>query len=89
METTILALALLVLGMTRELICQGTLFASMDTLLGPWASGWRIDLADGGILLARLPPGAFIIAGLLLAIWNGRYSRRNGVRRNSREQDQA
>ena len=82
-------LVLVALGSLREIIGQGTLFASMDTLLGPWASGWRIDLADGGILLARLPPGAFIIAGLLLAIWNGRYSRRNGVRRNSREQDQA
>lgn len=71
------AAALLILGMTRELVGQGTLFASMDTLLGPWASGWRIELTNGGILLARLPPGAFIIAGLLLAIWNGSGARRN------------
>lgn len=76
--------ALLLLGMTRELVGQGTLFANMETLLGPVASSWRLDLADNGLLLASLPPGAFIIAGLLLAIWNG-----HRLKRSKREQDQA
>lgn len=60
-------LALLVLGATRELIATGGLFANMDTLLGPGASGWYLSLVDGGLVIAALPPGAFIIAGLLIA----------------------
>jgi electron transport complex protein RnfE len=78
------AVALLLLGMTRELIGHGTLFANMETLLGPAARSWRLDLADSGLLLASLPPGAFIIAGLWLAIWNG-----HRLKRSKREQDQA
>lgn len=62
------AAALLLLGMVRELLGQGTLFAGMDLLFGPPAAAWRLDIAaGGGLLLATLPPGAFIIAGLLLA----------------------
>ena len=75
--------ALLLLGMTREIVGHGTLFASMETLLGAGASTWRIDVADGGLLLASPPPGAFIIAGLMLALWNG-YK----VKHKRREQDQ-
>jgi electron transport complex protein RnfE len=62
------AIALILLGMVREALGQGTLFAGMDALLGPAAAAWQISLPmDGGLLLATLPPGAFIIAGLLLA----------------------
>lgn len=62
------AAALLVLGMVRELIGHGTLFAGMELLFGPPAAAWRLDMTGGGgLLLATLPPGAFIIAGLLLA----------------------
>jgi electron transport complex protein RnfE len=61
------ALALLVLGASRELIATGGLFANMDALFGATAASWQIALIDGGLLVAALPPGAFIIAGLLMA----------------------
>ncbi len=62
------AIALLAMGMVRELAGQGTLFAGMDLLFGPTAADWRLDIphVDTGLLLVSLPPGAFIVAGLLL-----------------------
>ncbi len=62
------AIALLALGMVRELLGRGTLFAGMDQLFGATAAGWALDLPgiDAGLLLISLPPGAFIVAGLLL-----------------------
>jgi len=64
------AIALLALGMVREIVGRGTLFAGMDQLFGPAAAGWALDVpvVDGGLLLVSLPPGAFIVAGLLLGI---------------------
>jgi len=64
------ALALIALGGLREALGQGTLLAGMEHLFGPSAAGWRIDFGFDGapILIARLPPGAFIIAGLLLGL---------------------
>ena len=64
------ALALIVLGGIRETLGRGTLFADMDRLFGPVASQWQITILpdDYTLLLASLPPGAFIIAGLLLGI---------------------
>ena len=64
------AAVLLVLGAIRELLATGGLFSGMDLLFGGVASGWQISILDGGILLAALPPGAFIVAGLLLALGN-------------------
>ncbi len=65
------ALALLALGGVREALGQGSLFAGMEHLFGPTAAGWRIDLGGGRpLLIALLPPGAFIIAGLLLGLGN-------------------
>ena len=66
------ALALLVLGTIREAFGRGTLLAGMDQLFGPAAAGWTIDLPafDTGLLLVALPPGAFIVAGLLLGAGN-------------------
>jgi electron transport complex protein RnfE len=63
-------IALITLGAVREIIGSGTLFARMDTLFGPTAAGWTITVlpADLNLLIAVLPPGAFIIAGLLLAL---------------------
>lgn len=62
-------LALVVLGAMRELIGQGTLFDGLDLLLGDWAKSLRVDVLhlDSGLLLAILPPGAFIGLGILLA----------------------
>ncbi len=80
------ALALLALGATRELIASGGLFAGMDTLFGPTAASWQLSLIDGGLLLAALPPGAFIIAGLLLAAGQALAGRPAGARRPTTEQ---
>ena len=59
--------ALLTLGVLRELIGQGTLFAGMERLFGAGAIGWEIRVSEDGFLLAALPPGAFILTGFLLA----------------------
>ncbi|MEH6501039.1 MAG: electron transport complex subunit E [Pseudoalteromonas distincta] len=66
------ALVLLVLGMLRELIGYGTLFAGMDLLLGPMAADWRIVVFPNykDVLFVILPPGAFLFMGLLIAMKN-------------------
>ncbi len=65
------AIALIVLGGVRELLGNGTLFAGMAQLFGPGARGWVVELAaNGGLLVVLLPPGAFIVAGLLLGLAN-------------------
>lgn len=63
------ALAIVVLGVFREIVGAGTLFADMAKLFGPAAAGWQLTVAppDWRITLLTLPPGAFIAAGLLLA----------------------
>jgi len=64
-------LVLLVLGGMRELLGHGTLLAGADMMFG---AGTDITLhllaADGGFLLALLPPGAFLGLGLLVAAKN-------------------
>ncbi|AMN46294.1 electron transporter RnfE [Steroidobacter denitrificans] len=67
---------LLLLGTVRELVGHGSLLHDAH-LLGSWASGlgiqvFRID----GLLLATLPPGAFLALGLLLALRNRLHRRR-------------
>ena len=75
------AIALLVLGGVRELLGNGTLFAGMAQLFSPAAEGWTLEVfASGGLLVALLPPGAFIVAGLLLGLANWTRSRRDGQR---------
>lgn len=66
------ALVLVVLGAIREIIGSGTLFDNMDLLLGPMAADWGLVLFDNypGMLVAVLPPGAFIFTGLLIALKN-------------------
>lgn len=66
-------LVLVVIGAIREVIGTGALFANMQLLFGPDASSWKLDLfgaGQGGLLLAILPPGAFIVVGLLIALKN-------------------
>lgn len=60
---------LLLLGGLREIIGQGTILDQANLLFGDKAHSWTINLfnADSGMLLALLPPGAFITLGLLLA----------------------
>ncbi|MEK0363510.1 MULTISPECIES: electron transport complex subunit E [unclassified Pseudomonas] len=66
------ALVLLVLGGLRELFGTGALFANMHLLFGPIAADWQITVISDykGFLLAILPPGAFIVLGLLIALKN-------------------
>jgi len=62
-------IALVTLGAFRELLAYGTLFRDMELLLGQFASNWSIALIPEKftLRLIALPPGAFIIAGLLMA----------------------
>ena len=65
-------LALLLLGGMRELLGTGELFAHADFMFGAMAKNWKITLIKdySGMLLAILPPGAFIGLGLLIALKN-------------------
>lgn len=63
------AAVLVVLGAGRELLGHGTLLADAEFLFGPAAAAWELDVSGGrGLLLAVLPPGAFIGLGLLVAL---------------------
>ena len=63
---------LLVLGAIREIIGSGTLFANMDLLFGPMAANWGLQLFGDNysFLVIILPPGAFLVTGLLIAVKN-------------------
>ncbi|MGX2956183.1 electron transport complex subunit E [Ursidibacter arcticus] len=67
-----MTLSLVLLGALREIIGNGTLFDGLDLLLGEWAKSLKIDLLqlESGLLLAILPPGAFIGLGIILALKN-------------------
>ena len=64
------ALVLIALGAGREMIGQGTLFAGADLLWGEWAAVLSMQILPqgSGLLLALLPPGAFIGLGLMIAL---------------------
>ncbi len=66
------SIALLLLGAFREVLGMGTLFSQADLLFGESARHWQINVLDdySGMLLALLPPGAFIALGLLIAVKN-------------------
>jgi Na+-translocating ferredoxin:NAD+ oxidoreductase subunit E len=70
------AAVLITLGALRELVGRGTLFAGMDMLLGSAAAAVQITLPLEGLLLAVLPPGAFIGLGLMVAAWRWQQHRR-------------
>ncbi|HCA03822.1 electron transport complex subunit E [Vreelandella alkaliphila] len=62
---------LVLLGALRELLGQGTLFSDMALLFGPIASNWQLTFVDDyQFLFFVLPPGAFFVAGLLIALKN-------------------
>ena len=60
---------LVVLGAIRELLGTGGLFANMQLLFGEGAHDWHWVLSESypKLLLAILPPGAFIVTGFLIA----------------------
>lgn len=77
--------ALLAIGAIREILGSGTLFANMQLLFGPAAENWQITVYGGGqgLLVAILPPGAFIVTGFLMALKNtidARAARRRAAR---------
>ncbi|MFB9867839.1 electron transport complex subunit E [Vreelandella sulfidaeris] len=68
---------LIVLGALRELLGQGTLFSDMALLFGPSAANWQLTVGnDYQFLFFLLPPGAFFVAGMLIALKNAIDQRR-------------
>lgn len=60
--------ALTVIGLIREFLGAGTLFAQASQLLGPAFAFLEVQVPGyGGALLMILPPGAFAVLGFLLA----------------------
>jgi len=65
--------ALLAIGAVRELLGSGAIFSNMDLLFGEPAKQWKLHIfshQDKGFLIAVLPPGAFLVAGVLIALKN-------------------
>ncbi len=67
-----LSLVLAALGGMREIFGKGLLLSGIDLALGPAANAYVIHVLPNyqGLLLAILPPGAFIGLGLLIAARN-------------------
>jgi electron transport complex protein RnfE len=63
-------IALTAIGAVREIIGSGTLFADASLLLGPSFKFMELRLlpADMGVLMMILPPGGFLITGLLVVV---------------------
>ncbi len=70
-------LALVGLGAVREILGSGTLFANAAVLRGPRFGFLETTVLPGydGFLILILPPGGFIVLGVLLAL-KGRMDRR-------------
>ncbi len=66
------ASVLIILGAIRELIGSGTILANAHLMFGESARSWTVTLSEDypGVLIAILPPGAFIGLGLLVALKN-------------------
>lgn len=81
-------LVLLAIGSIREIIGSGTWLANMHLLFGEGARSWQINVFGEnyrGFLVAILPPGAFLVAGLLIALKNivdARIQKRQAARAN-------
>jgi len=71
-------LALLALGACRELLGRGSLGADLGLLFGGShaGGGWQVFPESRGLLIALLPPGAFVLLGLMLALGNARAAAR-------------
>lgn len=63
---------LLALGAVREILGYGTLLAQAELMFGAGSEWLTITLIEDyrGFLLAILPPGAFLVLGLLIALKN-------------------
>ncbi|KAI5914539.1 electron transport complex subunit E [Thauera sp. 2A1] len=62
------ALALTAIGAVREILGSGTLFADASLLLGPSFRFMELHLlpASSNVLMMILPPGGFLVTGLLV-----------------------
>lgn len=58
------------LSALREALGQGTLLAGAHLIFGDGAADWTLTIAEDGMLLAALPPGAFLLFGLMIAFKN-------------------
>lgn len=63
-------IALTAIGAVREIIGNGTLFADASLLFGPAFKAIELRLlpADTGVLMMILPPGGFLVTGLLVVV---------------------
>jgi electron transport complex protein RnfE len=63
-------IALTAIGAVREIIGSGTLFADASLLLGPAFKFMEMRLLpeDMGVLMMILPPGGFLVTGLLVVV---------------------
>jgi electron transport complex protein RnfE len=63
-------IALTVIGAVREILGSGTLFADASLLLGPSFKAIELRLlpSDMGVLMMILPPGGFLVTGLLIVV---------------------
>lgn len=66
------ALVLFVIGVIREIIGHGTIFSQAHLLFGRFGIylNWQIFKDYQGFLVAILPPGAFFVLAILVAIKN-------------------
>ena len=65
------AIALVILGVVRELLAYGSILRDAHLLFGPAAETWALQIGQAGILpLAAYAPGAFLVAGILFAAVN-------------------
>ncbi|MBQ1783541.1 MAG: electron transport complex subunit E [Gammaproteobacteria bacterium] len=73
------------LGIARELVATGRIFADAPQMLGVAGEWLSITLLPDypGLLLARLPPGGFIALGLMLVIY--RMLKQAAARRQQRQ----
>lgn len=63
-------LVLVCIGAIREVLGTGMIFSNMQLLFGDMANNWTLNVLGNnypGMILALLPPGAFIVAGFLMA----------------------
>jgi Na+-translocating ferredoxin:NAD+ oxidoreductase subunit E len=74
-QIVLFSLLMLVLGVLREMLGNGTLLSHAQWLFGASAAQWEIHLFPVGLHLALLTPGAFMLLGLLLAARNAWHHR--------------
>ncbi|MGC9447534.1 electron transport complex subunit E [Cereibacter johrii] len=80
-------LALVLVGAVRELVGSGTLFAQASVLLGPHFAFMELTILPDypGFLIAILPPGGFILLGVILALKSIVDSRKKSLEQEIRD----